>query len=145
MSMMSDMAVYLSLFLTALAAATVLPMQSEAVLTGLLLTKNYEPYVLVVVASLGNVLGSVVNWFIGRGIEKFHDRKWFPVKSHTLDRAKNWYHRFGRWSLLLSWMPFIGDPITVAAGVMRERLSVFVAIVALAKTGRYLILAMLVL
>ncbi|RUY33147.1 DedA family protein, partial [Mesorhizobium sp. M7A.F.Ca.US.001.04.1.1] len=76
---MGDVAAYGGLFLTAFAAATVLPLQSEAVLAGLLLVGTHSPAALVLVATLGNVLGSVVNWFLGRGIDRFRDRKWFPV------------------------------------------------------------------
>lgn len=138
---MIDIAAYASLFFVSFAAATILPMQSEAALAGLLLTGDYAPWLLVLIASAGNVLGAVVNWALGRGIERFHDRKWFPVKRHALNRAKNWYSRYGRWSLLLSWVPVIGDPLTVAAGVMREKLPVFIAIVTVAKAGRYIALA----
>ena len=138
---MAALAVYSGLFFTALVAATILPAQSEAVLAGLLLTGDYSMWTLIAVASAGNVLGSVINWLLGRGIERFRDRRWFPVKHGALLRAERWYHRYGRWSLLLSWAPFIGDPLTVVAGVLREPLPVFLALVTIAKVGRYLVLA----
>ncbi|TKD38220.1 MAG: DedA family protein, partial [Mesorhizobium sp.] len=119
---MDVFAVYGGLFLAAFAAATILPAQSEAALAGLLATHSFSPAMLVVVASIGNVLGSAVNWGLGRGIERFQDKPWFPLRPATLNRATNWYRRYGRWSLLLSWMPFIGDPLTVVAGVLREPL-----------------------
>ncbi len=131
---------YGGLFLSAFGAATLLPLQSEGLLAGLLLAGN--PVVpLVIVASVGNTLGSLVNWLLGRGIERFRDRRWFPVGEAALERAQEWYARYGKWSLLLSWMPVIGDPLTLAAGVMRERFWVFLVLVALAKTGRYTVLA----
>lgn len=135
---MSDLAVYAGLFLTALAAATLLPAQSEALLAGLLLNGAYPPWALIAVASAGNVLGSVINWLIGRGIDRFRDRPWFPVSAAALERAQHWYQRYGKWSLLASWVPIIGDPLTVAAGVLRVALPTFVAIVTIAKTARYL-------
>lgn len=138
---MTDLAVYAGLFLTALVAATILPMQSEAVLVGLLLTEAYPPWALITVASIGNVLGSIANWLLGRGIERFRDRRWFPVKAPVLDRAQRWYQRYGKWSLLLSWAPIVGDPLTVVAGVLRESLPMFVLLVTIAKTGRYFVLA----
>lgn len=138
---MTAFAVYAGLFAVAFLAATIFPAQSEAVLTGLLLGGDYAPWLLVLVASLGNVLGATVNWGLGRGIECFRERKWFPVQGVALERAKGWYLRYGRWSLLLSWVPFVGDPLTVAAGIMRERLAIFLLLVAIAKTGRYLVLA----
>ncbi|MBS1182365.1 MAG: yqaA [Proteobacteria bacterium] len=138
---MSDLAVLAGLFLVALAAATVLPLQSEAALVGLLLTGAYPVWLVVAIACLGNVLGSVINWWLGRGIERFRDRRWFPVTPAALDRAQGWYRRHGKWSLLLSWVPVVGDPLTVVAGLAREPLPVFLVLVAIAKTGRYVALA----
>ncbi len=133
----------LGLFSVAFLAATIFPAQSELVLSGLLLGTDIHPVVLVVTASVGNVLGSVVNWWLGRKAETFKDRRWFPVKPDALEKAQAFYKRYGRWTLLLSWVPFIGDPLTVAAGLMRERLGVFLALVTLAKVGRYSVLAWL--
>lgn len=138
---MAALAVYSGLFFTALIAATILPAQSEAVLAGLLLAGDHPVWALIAVASAGNVLGSVINWLLGRGIERFAERRWFPVGPEALARAERWYHRYGRWSLLLSWAPFIGDPLTVVAGVLREPFPVFLALVTIAKVGRYLVLA----
>ena len=138
---MIELSVYAGLFLAALLAATVLPMQSEALLVGLLLTGDYPVAALLVTASLGNVLGAVLNWLLGRGLERFRDRRWFPVSAARLEQARAWYHRWGRWSLLLSWAPIIGDPLTLVAGVLREPFSSFIVIVTLAKLARYLVLA----
>lgn len=138
--MMAEIGVYGGLFLSALGAATLLPMQSEAVLVGLLLGGR-PVLLLIAVASLGNTLGGIVNWTLGRGIERFRHRRWFPVGEAALTRAQGWYARWGKWSLLLSWMPVIGDPLTLAAGVMRERFLAVLVLVAIAKTGRYAVLA----
>jgi membrane protein YqaA with SNARE-associated domain len=94
---------------------------------------------------VGNIAGSTINWQLGRSIERLRDRRWFPVKPAALERAGRWYHRYGRWTLLLSWTPVIGDPLTMVAGVMREPLRSFLVIVAIAKTGRYVVIASLVL
>ncbi|WP_119420791.1 YqaA family protein [Desertibaculum subflavum] len=138
---MADFAAYGGLFLAAFLAATLLPLQSEAALAALLLGDRYPAAALLAVASIGNTLGAVVNWGLGRAVEHFRHRRWFPVGEPALARAQGWYRRFGRWSLLLAWAPFIGDPLTVAAGVMRERFVVFVLLVATAKTGRYIVVA----
>lgn len=138
---MDDVALLGGLFTIAFAAATVLPAQSEAVLVGLLAAGTHSPVLLVAVASAGNVLGAVVNWALGRGVERFRDRRWFPVDPDRLDRATLWYRRWGRWSLLLSWAPIIGDALTVAAGILREPLWSFMLLVAIAKTARYIVLA----
>ena len=138
---MIDLAAYAGLFLAAFVAATILPLQSEAALVGLILADHQPLWALIVVASIGTVLGSVVNWLLGRGIERFRDRRWFPVGRPSLERAQGWYRRYGKWSLLLSWAPIVGDPLTVVAGVLREPLLPFLALVTIAKTGRYLVLA----
>lgn len=138
---MTDAALYGALFLVAFASATLIPGQSEAVLVGLLLA-DHSPWLLLAVASTGNVLGSVFNWAIGRGVERFRHRRWFPVKPQMLNRTQGWYARYGKWSLLLSWAPVIGDPLTIVAGVMRERLAVFLLLVTIAKAGRYLVLVL---
>jgi len=139
------MIAYIGLFASALIAATVLPMQSEAVLAGLLLGARHPVAALLVVATVGNVLGAVINWYLGRGILRFKDRRWFPATDAQLTRAQGWYARYGRWSLLGSWLPLVGDPLTVVAGVLREPLLPFVVLVTLAKGGRYLVLAAVVL
>lgn len=125
------------LFLAAFLAATLLPAQSEALLFALSAGGRYPPLLLLAVASLGNVLGSVLNWWIGAQAERFRDRRWFPASPAQLERASRWYRRWGRWSLLLSWMPVIGDPLTLIAGVLREPLPSFLLLVGLAKTARY--------
>lgn len=129
------------LFAVAFVAATILPAQSEAALVGLLVINAATPTVLITIATVGNVLGSVTNWMLGRGVERFRDRKWFPVSDPALDRASRWYRRFGRWSLLLSWAPLGGDALTVAAGVLREPFWSFLLLVTIAKAGRYIVLA----
>ena len=137
---MIDLAVYGGLFMAAFTAATLLPAQSEILVVGLLLT-DHPLWLVLAVASVGNVLGSVVNWFLGRGLERLRTRRWFPVSPAALARAEGWYHRYGRWSLLLAWAPIIGDPLTVVAGVLRESFWVFLLLVSVAKIGRYLVLA----
>jgi len=142
---MTALGVYAGLFALAFLAATIFPAQSELGLSALLVAGDYPAWALVAAASVGNTLGAVVNWALGRGIEHFHDRTWFPASEAQLDRATRRYARWGRWSLLLSWMPIGGDALTVIAGVLREPLPSFLALVAVAKTVRYLVVAALVL
>lgn len=141
--LLSDLTAYGGLFLSALLAATLLPAQSESVLVGLLLTEKYAFWALILVATFGNTLGSVINWLLGRYLEHFRTRRWFPVSDAALQRAQERFQRYGLWSLLLSWMPLIGDPLTVMAGVMRVPFLPFLALVGLAKFGRYWVLASL--
>ena len=138
-------AAYFSLFLICLGAATILPFGSEPAVVALLAGGTLPWQGIVLVASLGNILGSIINWLLGRSFVLFQNRRWFPVSQKSMTRAQGWYHRYGRVSLLLSWVPIIGDPLTVAAGVLREPLWSFTLLVGVAKTGRYLVLTAIVL
>ena len=129
---------YLLLFISAFGAATLLPLQSEAVLVGLLMQHKYSVALLIIVASIGNILGSCVNWYLGLRIERFKDKKWFPVSENNMIKAEKIYQKYGFWSLLLSWLPVIGDPITLIAGLFREKFWRFLLMVFIAKTGRYI-------
>lgn len=126
------------LFLSAFGAATLLPLQSEAVLLGSFALKQFSPWMLIFVASVANVMGSCVNWWLGLKIEQFKTKKWFPFKSDQMIRAQRAYQQYGTWSLLLSWVPIIGDPITLIAGILKEKFWKFILVVGIAKTGRYL-------
>ncbi|GAB5510122.1 MAG: YqaA family protein [Hyphomicrobiales bacterium] len=132
---------YAFMFASALLAATIIPAQSEAVLVAFLLLGEHSTVLMLIAASAGNVLGSIINYALGHYAQSFSDRRWFPVSEPTLEKASRAYHRYGRWSLLLSWAPIIGDPLTVAAGVLREPFWSFLVLVTLAKVGRYLVLA----
>ena len=132
---------YVGLFSASFLAATVLPFQSEIVLFGMLLTNHYAWWLLVFVASLGNILDSVVNWLLGRGLAQFEHPPWFPLKREQIASAETWYHAYGRWSLLLSWLPIIGDPLTIVAGALREPFPAFLALVSIAKIARYVAVA----
>ncbi len=132
---------YLGLAVSACVAATLLPMQSEAALVALLAMEPRAVYSLVLVASLGNVLGSQINWWLGGQLQRWQSRRWFPATPAQLERTQQWYHRYGHWSLLLSWVPIIGDPLTLIAGVLREPFWRFTLLVSIAKVGRYAILA----
>jgi membrane protein YqaA with SNARE-associated domain len=131
----------LSLFFVAFASATILPLQSELMLTALIVGKHYSLSALLLFAGTGNTLGAAVNWWLGRKIETYKDRAWFPVSPEKLAAAQARYRRFGKYSLLLSWLPIGGDALTVAAGLMREPLPIFLTFVAIAKFGRYIALA----
>ncbi|MBV2133775.1 DedA family protein [Pseudomonas sp. MAP12] len=142
---MLDLSAYLGLFFAAFGAASLLPLQSEALLVGLLLAERQPVLTLLAVATAGNVLGSLLNWLLGLYLERFREKRWFPVRERHLQRARHWYQRFGRWSLLFSWLPVVGDPLTLVAGVMRESFWVVLACVTLAKGIRYAVLTALTL
>ncbi|QND68399.1 DedA family protein [Mesorhizobium loti] len=133
-------ALYGALFISAFLAATVLPVSSEAVLAGLIVSGRGDPWLLLAVATIGNTLGSVVNWILGRGIETLRTRRWFPVSPERYEQASRTFRRFGEWTLLFAWLPVVGDAFTLAAGAARVNLGVFVALVAIGKAARYAVI-----
>ncbi|MBN9250758.1 MAG: DedA family protein [Mesorhizobium sp.] len=137
---MAVLAIYGALFASAFLAATVLPVSSEVVLAGLLATGRGDPALLFVVATIGNTLGSVMNWFLGRGIDTLRNRRWFPVTREHYERASRAFRRFGAWTLLFAWLPVVGDAFTIAAGAARMHLGVFVVLVALGEAARYAVI-----
>lgn len=133
------LSLYLGLFLSAFLAATVLPGASEILMVGLLV-KGLDPWLLWLAATLGNVGGATLNWWLGRESLRFVDRRWFPVGREALERAQAWFRRWGQPSVLLSWLPVVGDAFTVAAGAMRMPLPTFLLFVTIAKGARYAVI-----
>ena len=131
--------IYLSLFAISFLAATILPFSSELTLVGLIATSNYDNLLLLMVASFGNVLGSVVNWSLGFYSRNLTTKKWFPFKERQIERSSAWFRKFGKWSLLFVWIPIIGDPLTLVAGLLRVKFLDFVILVAIGKVSRYLV------
>ena len=136
--------IYLSLFFISFLAATVLPFSSELTLAGLISTSNYDNLLLLVVASFGNVLGSVFNWSLGFYSRNLSTKKWFPFKETQIERSSKWFSKFGKWSLLFAWLPIVGDPLTFFAGLLRVRFLDFIILVAIGKVSRYLIVFYLI-
>lgn len=123
------------LFLAAFLAATPVPFQSEVVFLALQ-AAGWSTGVLVLVASVGNVLGSCVTYCLGRWLSDRRDHRWFPLSPDQMVRAEGWFARWGVWGLLLSWAPG-GDLIVAVSGVLRVPVPLFLALVTLAKTARY--------
>jgi membrane protein YqaA with SNARE-associated domain len=127
---------YTLLFASAFLAATILPLYSEVVLFAMI--RAGEPAgLLLAVAAVGNTLGSVVNWVLGRYLLHFQHKKWFYFKPAQIEKMQAWFQRYGVWSLLLAWMPVGGDPLTLVAGIMRVNLWLFIVLVGIGKTLRY--------
>lgn len=135
---------YWGLFLASFLAATLLPLSSEVVL-GYLLTHDYSPYMTVFVATSGNVLGSVVNYGLGIFGSLIVLHKFFRMSTLEIDNAQNRFKAYGVFSLLFAWVPVIGDPLTVAAGVLKINFAVFILLVSIGKFLRYVIVAWAVL
>jgi membrane protein YqaA with SNARE-associated domain len=136
--------IYLSLFAVSFLAATILPFSSELTLAGLIATSDYDNLVLLILASFGNVLGSVVNWALGSYSRNLTTKKWFPFKETQIERSSKWFRKFGKWSLLFAWVPVVGDPLTLVAGIFRVKFIDLIILVAIGKVSRYLIVFYLI-
>ena len=135
---MNSLEAYSTLFISSFLSSTVLPGHSEITLITFILLKKYSHFLLIFFASLGNILGSVVNWYLGFYITKFVNKSWFPFKKKQLDKASSWYLKYGKWSLFFTWVPIIGDPLTIVAGIFRVPLIIFITIVSISKVLRYI-------
>ena len=128
------------MFSVAFMVATIIPFGSEAYFITLLSLGKYNNFLLLIVASFGNILGSLFNWICGYYINYFIKKPWFPINKKMIDRGNGIFKKYGKWSLLLSWVPFIGDPITFVAGTLRYPIIPFLILVSVGKVSRYLII-----
>ena len=133
--------VYLTLFTVAFLSATLLPLGSEALLL-YDISQNYSLLFLWSVATLGNTLGSMVNYWLGLKGEAYLEEKEY-LSVEKMDKARDFFGKYGGWTLLLSWVPIIGDPLTFIAGVLRYNFKLFILIVAVAKGSRYAVIIFL--
>jgi len=133
-----------ALFGLSFLASTLAPIGSEWLLAVLLL-EGSDPYATVAVATLGNSLGALTTWAIGLWGGPFFMHRVLRVNESSLRRAEGFYARFGSWSLLLSWLPIVGDPLCLAGGVLRVGLPRFVLLVGSGKLLRYAAVAGMVL
>ena len=124
------------LFVSAFAASTILPLSSEVVLAALARSDSSEPGLLLAVATVGNTLGATANWALGRYAVSFRTR-FVSLDEAKYQRASRWFNRWGAWCLLFSWLPVIGDPLTLIAGLLRIGLLPFVLLVLIGKAARY--------
>ena len=136
--------IYLSLFSISFLAATILPLSSELMLAGLIATSNYDNLLLLIVASFGNVLGSIINWILGFYSRNLTIKKWVPFKGKQIENSSRWFNKFGKWSLLFAWVPIIGDPLTLVAGLLRVKFIEFLILVTIGKVSRYFLIYYLI-
>lgn len=125
------------LFATAFIAATLLPMGSEVVLLGLVAAYPEASLLAWIVATLGNTLGGLTNWLLGRYFLHFQDRRWFPISATRLAQVHRLFTRYGQPTLLFSWLPVVGDGLCLAAGIARLRFINCAVWVILGKGLRY--------
>ncbi|MBO0904178.1 YqaA family protein [Jiella sonneratiae] len=130
-----------AMFWSAFLAATFLPGGSEVVLAAGLIEKSADPWLLIGLATVGNTLGSLVNWACGRFLMAWQDRRWFPVKRDEIEHFTAFFRRWGVWTLLFAFVPVAGDALTLVAGIARVDAALFMLLVGLGKLGRYLVVA----
>jgi membrane protein YqaA with SNARE-associated domain len=135
---------YFGLFVSAFLAATILPLSSEVVLSALLLS-GLSPVTLVAIATAGNLLGSLTNYGLGYWASIEGIKKWLKLSEKEYVRAEQRFKKFGLLSLCFAWVPLIGDPLTVVAGILRIRLPLFILLVGAGKLLRYLVIYYLML
>ena len=132
--------IYISLFVVSFMVATIIPFGSEIYFASLLAMDNNNSLLLLIAASTGNILGSAFNWICGYYAAYFIQKKWFPINQNQIDKATKFFSKYGKWSLLLAWVPFIGDPLTFVAGTLRYSIIPFVVLVSIGKVGRYIVI-----
>ena len=134
---------YLQLLFFSFLAATFLPFSSEVIISTMYLSNNFNTLLLLIVASIGNISGSIFNWYLGQKILIFKNKRWFPISEDKLNKSQLYFHKYGVWSLLLAWVPIIGDPLTMIAGVLKVRFSTFFILVSISKISRYIFIIFL--
>jgi len=131
---------YISIFFLSFLAATIIPFSSEVGLLSYMAVGKFNNELLLIFASLGNILGSCINYILGLYIIKFKTKSWFPFKDNQILKATNWFNRFGVYSLFFSFLPIVGDPLTLIAGMFRVSFIKFIILVSLGKILRYLLI-----
>jgi membrane protein YqaA with SNARE-associated domain len=131
---------YIALFFISFFAATILPVSSELTLVGMMSASIYSSSLLLLFASVGNVLGSCVNWYLGIHFIRFKDKKWFPFSDKQIQKSSFWFEKYGLWSLLFAWVPIVGDPLTFVAGILKINFFKFLIFVTIGKIFRYWII-----
>ena len=134
---------YLQLLFFSFLAATFLPFSSEVIISTMYLSNNFNILLLLIVASIGNISGSIFNWYLGQKILIFKNKRWFPISEDKLNKSQLYFHKYGVWSLLLAWVPIIGDPLTMIAGVLKVRFNTFFILVSISKISRYIFIIFL--
>jgi membrane protein YqaA with SNARE-associated domain len=134
--------IYSILFISAFISATLIPFGSEALLI-YDINEGYNIYLLLLFATLGNSLGSIVNYFLGLKGEEFLVQKNLLKEKHIL-KSKTYFDKYGWFCILFSWVPIIGDPLTFIAGVLKFNLKLFIFLVVIAKFSRYLFITLLI-
>ena len=127
-----------AVFFSALLSATLIPATSEAVLIATVLNGDTNIWILALIATFGNTAGAIINWAVGTFLSGLSKKSWFPMNNKIIVKAEDYFKKYGVWSLLFSWLPIIGDPLTLVAGYLKVPFWIFCVLVFLGKAARYL-------
>lgn len=130
---------YWGMFLSAFLAGSVLPFSSEAVMLGLL-AAGVDPVPLLIYGSIGNVMGGMVNYGLGRLGKLEWLKKYFHLKQSSIDRAYKFMGGHGAWMGFFAFLPILGSAITVVLGLTHANLPLSVFSISLGKVIRYALL-----
>jgi membrane protein YqaA with SNARE-associated domain len=135
---------YPALFLLSFLASTILPLGSEWLLAALVV-KGMDPVLSVAVATLGNTLGACTTFGIGLYGAPLLFERVLRISDESRGKAEKLFRKYGLWSLLFSWLPLVGDPLCLVAGVLRVRFRIFLVLVLAGKLARYGIISLIAL
>ena len=130
------------LFIGCLLSATIIPFSSEALVTGALLL-DYSPWTVILVATLGNTLGGMTCYLLGRLCKWSWIERFLKVKEETMAKAHQKVEKYGSFAALLAWIPVIGDPIALVMGLIRTRVVPTTVFMFIGKGLRYMAVAWL--
>ncbi len=133
---------YLGLFVVSYLSATVVPFSEQFAVVGML-TLGYSAVIIVIVATAGSFLGALTNYFVGQKGSEFVFSRYISIDEKNLNRAEGFFGRWGSFVLLFSWLPLLGDAITVVAGVLHLDLRVFTIWVLIGRLARQIIVVLL--
>jgi len=130
---------YFGLFVISFLSATILPLATEVFVVAMP-ALGYNPWLILIFATAGSFLGSLTNYYVGKKGTDFVLGRYIQINEKTWRRAEQFYERWGAITLFFSWIPFIGDPLTIVAGAFHVSLRLFTFWVLLGKSLRYLVL-----
>lgn len=133
---------YLGLFVVSFLSATVIPFSEQFVVVGML-ALDYSAVLIVIVATAGSFLGALTNYFVGQKGSEFVFSRYISIDDKSLERAEGFFDRYGRVVLLFSWLPLLGDAITVVSGILHMDLRVFTAFVLVGRLVRQVVVVLL--
>ena len=134
---MAELHILIILFFVSIESATIIPPQTDVLLLGLFSVKKYSALLLLSTAVAGSVLGGLINYFIGKYLRVFENKKWFPVKKKYLKQTEALFKKHGKTALLLAGMPVVGDAVAFTAGMLHINPALFALCAAISRAVRY--------